>query len=116
MRGKDNPLTRQESVRLEQAVGIHWQEFEALWQDELTCWGLVGTMLAITGQNYCHLVREVLTNILVRHRQGCSHNYRHNIQKEQNLTFEICTITNSLFILIYTPSQVSSYQNFGTQV
>ena len=60
-------------------------------------------MLAITGQNYCHLVREVLTNILVRHRQGCSHNYRHNIQKEQNLTFEIWTITNLLFILIYTP-------------
>ena len=40
--------TRQESIRLEQAVGVHWKEFEALGKNELTGRRLAGTMFPIT--------------------------------------------------------------------
>jgi hypothetical protein len=67
-------LTREEGVGLENAVGVHGEQLEALRQDELANRGLAGTVLAIAGENDSTLVSEVLTDVLVGHAQGCGQN------------------------------------------
>ena len=60
-------LTREQSVRFEDTVGVHGEQFEALWEDQLSGWRLAGAVLAITRQNDGTLVSEVLTDALVGH-------------------------------------------------
>ena len=64
-------LTREQGVRLEQAVGVHWQQFEVLWQNKLAGGRLLGALLPITGQHDRTLVDKRLADALIRHGQGC---------------------------------------------
>ena len=51
-------LTSEYSVRLEDTVGLHWEQFETLWEDQLSSWRLAGAVLAITDTGT--MVSEVL--------------------------------------------------------
>lgn len=57
-------LTPLNAITLENAIGIQWKQFHTLWQNELSCWGWVGTILAITSQDLGNLIHDMFPHKL----------------------------------------------------